>query len=300
MGARLDPKTANILYHDAAAGSYDGKWAISFDERSLSYVRDRAERMLPRRRYGRVLEMGSGTGFFLLNLWQAGYVEEAHATDISPRMLEVCAESARRIGCDLRAKVADAERLPYEDERFDLVVGHAFLHHIPEPRVALGEMRRVLKPGGALLIAGEPTRGGDAIAAVAKRVGLGAFGIADRLVGGLRRPPAPPPSTDAERHLRELEFAVDLHTFEPDEVAAWAREEGFGSVRIETEELVSSVFGWAVRTIESQARDGLLGARWAELAYRGWLGLYRFDEVLYRILPKRLFYNLLLYAERPA
>lgn len=299
MPTALDPKTANIRYHDAAAESYDGKWAISFDERSLAYVRERAERMLPRDRYGSVLEIGSGTGFFLLNLWQAGYVEEAHATDISPKMLQVCAESARRIGCDLRVRVADAERLPYDDGSFDLVTGHAFLHHIPDPAASLREMLRVVRPGGAVLIAGEPTRAGDRIAGVAKRVAHRGFALADRLVGGLRRPSDPPPSTDAERALRDLEFAVDLHTFEPAEVAAWARDAGFARVRTETEELVSGIFGWAVRTIESQARADLLGPRWAEFAYRTWLRLYRLDEVLYRVVPHRLFYNLLLYAERP-
>lgn len=299
MGTALDPKTANILYHDAAAASYDGKWAISFDERSLRYVRERAERMLPRTRYGSVLEVGSGTGFFLLNLWQSGYVEEAHATDISPRMLQVCAESARRIGCDLRVRVADAERLPYEDGAFDLVVGHAFLHHIPDPQESLAEMFRVLRPGGALFIAGEPTRAGDRIAGVAKLAADRAFRLADAVVGGLRRPPPAPPRTDEERALRDLEFAVDLHTFEPAEVAAWAADAGFRGVRTETEELVSGIFGWSVRTIESQAREGLFGVRWAEFAYRTWLGLYRLDQSLYRLLPKRLFYNLLLYAERP-
>ena len=297
--ARVDPKTANILYHDAAAASYDGKWAISFDERSVRYVRERAERMLPRRRYGRVLEIGSGTGFFLLNLWKAGYVEEAHATDISPGMLSVCAESARRIGCDLRTQTADAEGLPYGDGEFDLVVGHAFLHHLPDPKGAIAEMHRVLRPGGALFIAGEPTWMGDRIAGGAKRLADRAFGVADRLVGGLRKPPAPAPTSEDERVLRDLEFAVDLHTFEPDDVALWALEAGFVRTRTETEELVSSLFGWAVRTMEAQARPGLFGPRWGTFAYRTWLGLYRLDEVLYRALPKRLFYNLLLYAERP-
>lgn len=295
---RLDPKTANILYHDAAAASYDGKWAIAYDERSRTYVRERALRMLPDRRYQRVLEVGTGTGFFILNLWLTGFVAEAHATDISPGMLAVCAESARRIGCDLRVRTGDAERLPYADEQFDLVVGHAVLHHLPDPRASLRELSRVLRPGGTLFIAGEPTREGDRIAGVAKRAARRGFLLADRVVGGLRRTPQPPKGPE-ERTLRELEFAVDLHTFEPEEVARWAREAGFRGVRLETEELVSSIFGWAVRTVEALARPDLLGLRWAEFAYRGWRTLYRIDEILALVVPKRYFYNLLLVGRRP-
>jgi len=67
---RRDPKRANLLYHDVAAPGYDRKWAISFDDRGTGYMRQRARRMLPRHRYGRVLEMGAGTGFMLLNLWR--------------------------------------------------------------------------------------------------------------------------------------------------------------------------------------------------------------------------------------
>lgn len=297
MGTALDPKTANILYHDAAAACYDDKWAVSFDERSRAYVRERAERMLPRRRYGRVLEVGSGTGFFLLNLWQCGWVEEAHATDISTGMLRACAEHARRIGCDLRVREADAERLPYGDGEFDLVVCHAVLHHLPDPAEGLREMARVLRPGGSVLVAGEPTRGGDRIAGVAKRLAYEGFRLADRLVGGLAAPNGEP-STERERVLRDLEFAVDLHTFDPEDVAAWAREAGFRGIRIETEELLASVFGWTVRTLEAMARPGLLGPRWARLAYGGWRALSRLDRGLASVLPPGLFYNLLLSGER--
>src|SRR5207249_8069394 len=129
----LDPKAANLRYHDAAAAGYDAKWSISFDDRCIDYVRERAARMLPGRRYGRVLEVGAGTGFFLLNLWQAGFVGEAHACDISPGMLAVCAENARRLGCHVELRTGDAERLPYGEGEFDLVVGHAFLHHLRDP-----------------------------------------------------------------------------------------------------------------------------------------------------------------------
>ncbi|HEX2030538.1 MAG TPA: class I SAM-dependent methyltransferase [Actinomycetota bacterium] len=297
----LDPKEANARYHDAAAASYDAKWAISLDEPSRSYVARRAGRMLPAGHYGRVLEVGCGTGFWILNLWQSGYVGRAHATDISEGMLAACATNAEGIGCPIALRPADAERLPYEDGSFDLVTGHAFLHHLPEPRAALREIHRVLAPGGAMLIAGEPTRAGDRLAGVAKRSVLAAFRAASALpaVRALGRPPPPAPATDDERILRDLEFAVDLHTFEPAEVAAWARAEGFTGVRVETEELLSSLAGWAVRTFEAQVRPGLLGPRWGRFAYRTYLALYRIDEALYRAVPRRLFYNLLLYGERP-
>jgi ubiquinone/menaquinone biosynthesis C-methylase UbiE len=298
--AALDPKTANVLYHDAAAESYDAKWAISFDPPAQAYVRERAERMLPKSRYGRVLEPGAGTGFFLLNLWQTGFVEEAHATDISEGMLAACRSNAERLGCSVETRAGDAEQLPYPDGTFDLVTGHAFLHHLPDPPAALAEMYRVLRPGGTLFIAGEPTLWGDRLADVAKWAARASFHLADRLPGvRIRRDEAPPPSSDADRALQDLQFDVDLHTFDPRAVEGWLREAGFRGVRSETEELIASLFGWTVRTIEAEARPGALGPRWARFAYRGWRTLYRIDDALRGVIPSRFFYNLLLVAEKP-
>jgi ubiquinone/menaquinone biosynthesis C-methylase UbiE len=259
--------------------------------------------MLPKARYARVLEIGTGTGFFILNLWQAGFVGEPHACDISPGMLAVCAENARRIGCDIRLRTADAEGLPHEDGSFDLVVGHALLHHLPEPETALREVRRVLAPGGEVLIAGEPTPIGDRLAGsarwVARRGVRAAAAVAPRL--RKRRPPGPATvtATAEDRILRELEFQVDLHTFAPGELAAMARRAGFDGVRVETEELLSSLFGWAVRTVEADAPPGLLGRPWAWWAYRWYLRLYAVDRALLNpALPKSLFHNALLYGEK--
>jgi ubiquinone/menaquinone biosynthesis C-methylase UbiE len=296
---RLDPKAANLRYHDAAAASYDDKWSISFDARAVRYVRERAERMLPARTYGRVLEVGAGTGFFLLNLWQAGYAVDLHATDISEGMLEVCRTNAARLGATVDTRRADAEHLPYEDDAFDLVVGHAFLHHIPEPDVAFREIARVLRPGGAVFIAGEPTRWGHRLAEVAKIASRSAWRTTALVPGvNIRRPRDPSPSKD-DRIIRDLEFEVDLHTFDPGHVRRSAGEAGLTDIRIETEELLASLFGWTVRTLEAEARPGLFGRRWARAAFLGWRGLLLVDRGLARVLPRRLFYNLLLVARKP-
>jgi ubiquinone/menaquinone biosynthesis C-methylase UbiE len=298
----IDPKTANILYHDAAARSYDAKWAIAFDERCIRYVRERAERMLPTRSYHRALDVGCGTGFFILNLWLAGFVREPHACDISPGMLAACAESARTVGCDLSLRTADAERLPYDDESFDLVVGHAFLHHLPEPEAALREMHRVLTPGGELLVAGEPTPTGDRLARGIGRLTWNTWRAAARYVPVLRKPEPlfEDALTEEQRLLRDLEWAVDLHTFEPMVLERMVRWAGFEDVRVETEELASSLAGWAVRTVEAEAPPGLLGIRWANFAYGTYLVLSRLDrQVLYPVLPREWFYNVLVYGRKP-
>ena len=65
----------------------------------------------------------------------------------------------------------DAERLPFADGSFDLVFGHAVLHHIPDLERAFSELHRVLRPGGAIAFCGEPSRHGDRLAALPKRTG---------------------------------------------------------------------------------------------------------------------------------
>ena len=301
----LDVKGKQRAYHDWEAGTYERKFAISYDQRCIDYARDRLRKVVgPEERFTRVLELGAGTGFLTINLALAGCLDgaELHVTDISGGMLDVCVANAAANGVEVRPRVGDAEALPYADRSFDLVIGHAVLHHLPDPEAALTEAYRVLAPGGTLVIAGEPTRLGDRIAGVFKRAARNGF-LAVTAVPALRhvrRPEVGDESGGArDAALAALEHEVDLHTFEPDEVAALARRVGFSPVQVVTEELLANWVGWIARTVEGSVRPGVLGARWAHAAYGAWRGLSRVDTALERFVPARVFYNLILHGRRP-
>jgi ubiquinone/menaquinone biosynthesis C-methylase UbiE len=290
--AWTDPKLANVLYHDWEAGTYDEKWSISFDERCIDYARDRFAHVAGRASwpYRKSLELGCGTGFFTLNLKLAGVLEEGHVTDLSPGMVEVAQRNARSLGFEVEGRVADAETLPYDDDSFDLVIGHAVLHHIPDVELSLREVLRVLKPGGRFVFAGEPTRHGDVIARRLSRVTWWATTRATRLkpLSGWRRPQE---ELDESSRAAALEAVVDLHTFPPAELEAMARRAGASDVRVTTNELTAAWFGWPVRTFECAVPRGKLGFRWANFALTGWQRLSAVDRVLERVVPKGLFYN---------
>jgi ubiquinone/menaquinone biosynthesis C-methylase UbiE len=298
--ARHDPKRANILYHDWEAEQYDEKWSISYDERCIRYARERFEKVAGTAGwpYRKALELGCGTGFFLLNLRQAGVLDEGHATDISPGMVEVARRNARGLGFEVEGRVADAECIPYGDGEFDLVVGHAVLHHIPDVPLALREVLRVLRPGGRFVFAGEPTRYGDMVARRLSRFTWWATTNVTRL-GPLRDWRRPQAELDESSHAAALEAVVDLHTFAPAELHRLAVAAGAVDVRVRTEELLGSWFGWPVRTFECAVPKGKLGWRWAMFAYRTWLALSAVDERLARVVPPGLFYNALVTGVKP-
>ena len=298
----MDVKQQQVAYHDWESAHYDDKWSISFDQRCISYAEGRFRRAVPQGgHFGKVLEVGCGTGFFLLNLAQAGFIGEAHCTDISSGMIAQCVDNGRHLGIDVRGRVADAEKLPYPDATFDLVLGHAVIHHLPNLEVAFSEFRRVLKPGGRLVIAGEPTRLGDRVATRVKQAARIGVKVA-ALVFGAERILADHGShlPEHDRAAAGLESSVDLHIFTPDELASLATGAGFRNVRTVTEELTANWFGWATRTVEAMLKPGILPERYPWVAYRTWLTLFSFDEtVARRFVPKDLFYNCILSATKP-
>ncbi len=168
-----DIRDVNTRYHDVAAASYDSKWGIDFGPIGQAQVLGKVRKLLGLemldRGYERSLEIGAGTGYFSLNLLQAGVVREATCTDISPGMLRTLSANAERLGLPVKTARADAESLPFADQSFDLVLGHAVLHHLPDLERAFAEFDRVLRPGGRIAFAGEPSRVGDRIASIPKR-----------------------------------------------------------------------------------------------------------------------------------
>jgi ubiquinone/menaquinone biosynthesis C-methylase UbiE len=291
----------NRRYHDAAAGEYDSKWGIDFGPVGRDQTRQKLTKALgdwPEPAFPRALEIGSGTGYFSLNLMQEGAIDRLVATDISAGMLETLASTADRLGLAARTETvrADAERLPFDDGSFDLVLGHAVLHHIPDLAGAFSEFARVLRPGGAVVFCGEPSRNGDRLAAVPKRAGTIFAPVWRRLVGA----DAAGPNGDHAHHAEHaLESEVDVHAFAPDELEAMLGEVGFGQVRVRGEELLANVYGWWLRSLESSAVPEQVPVRWRRFAFRSYLALQRVDvAALEPRLPPSLFYNLVLSARR--
>ncbi len=94
----------------------------------------------------RLLEVGCGMGTDLLQFARGG----AHVTgvDLVPRSLEITRHRFQIYGERGDFLVADAERLPFADDSFDVVYSNGVLHHTPGTDCAVGEIHRVLRRGG--------------------------------------------------------------------------------------------------------------------------------------------------------
>jgi ubiquinone/menaquinone biosynthesis C-methylase UbiE len=291
-------RDANTRYHDVAAQEYDFKWGIDFGVIGRRQVTAKLCKALGRApgHWRRSLEVGAGTGYFSLNMLRAGLIERATCSDISPGMLSALRANAQRLGLEVETVRVDAERLPFANDSFDLVFGHAVLHHIPDLERAFSEFERVLAPGGTLLFAGEPSRYGDLLASVPKRTANALAPLWRRAIGARATACGHAEGSDAA-----LEGFVDVHAFAPAELRRAARAAGLERVRVSGEELLASWFGWANRTLEASADPDHVPWAWRQYAYHGYLLLQKLDRALLEAaLPAAVFYNLMLSARKPA
>jgi ubiquinone/menaquinone biosynthesis C-methylase UbiE len=292
-------KDVNTRYHDAAAEEYDAKWGIDFGATGQEQVRQKLVKALGGREesFGAGLEIGSGTGYFSLNLLQRGTIESLTATDISAGMLKRLANTAEGLGLEVDTVRTEAEELPFEDESFDLVFGHAVLHHIPDLDRAFAEFRRVLRPGGAIAFCGEPSRYGDRLAELPKRAGLLVAPTWRRVVKA--QPRAVAEAAQSEGH--SLEGEVDVHAFAPADLRRLLSQAGFEDRHVGGEELLANAWGWGLRTVESSAEPDSVSWGWRRFAFNSYLALQKVDtRLLEPHLPAELFYNLVVSARKPA
>ena len=99
----------------------------------------------------KILEIGVGQGTDLMQFAKAG--ADCHGIDITHNHLSLTQMNFDVHGKTVDLREADATAIPFPDDYFDCVYSFGVVHHIPEIEQVLGEARRVLKPGGKLMLA---------------------------------------------------------------------------------------------------------------------------------------------------
>jgi ubiquinone/menaquinone biosynthesis C-methylase UbiE len=132
---------------------YDAIFAKGYDALLAAAERDglgaRRETLVAQAS-GRVIEIGAGTGLNIEHY--PSTLEKLVLTEPSKPMAAKLRDRAAASSIDCDVVIAPAEELPFADDSFDTAVGTLVLCTVPDPEAALAELRRVLVPGGQLLL----------------------------------------------------------------------------------------------------------------------------------------------------
>lgn len=155
--------TSHSATKAAARRQFDG-WARSYDRSILNRLlfgpsyEIVLEELVAWRGNGRtpfsVLDVGCGTGSLAALLAASSLPARVIGLDYAAVMCVIATEKARLLGITDRARFlnADSEHLPFADESFDAVTCGNSFHHYPEQQRVVCEFRRVLRPGGRLVL----------------------------------------------------------------------------------------------------------------------------------------------------
>ncbi|WP_333457290.1 methyltransferase domain-containing protein [Microcoleus sp. Pol10D4] len=104
--------------------------------------------------FGNVLDAGTGTARIPIAISQLRRAWKLTCIDLSPNMLKVGAQNVEKAGVrsQINLELIDAKAMPYPDSYFDMVISNSIIHHLPDPLPFLQEVKRVLKPQGAIFL----------------------------------------------------------------------------------------------------------------------------------------------------
>jgi SAM-dependent methyltransferase len=188
----------------------------------------------------RVLDVAAGTGNAAIPAAARG--ARVTASDLTPELLEAGRRRAEGAGVELEWVEADAERLPFEDGSFDVVISSIGVMFAPHHQDAADELVRVCRPGGTIgLLSWTPE---------------GMLGALFRMMRPFAPPPPPgaqpPPLWGSEDHLAGLFGGrVDFHTLERGhlEITAFTRARDYG-------EHFKSYYGPTIAARANAEREG--------------------------------------------
>ena len=147
---------ANELYHDLQAGEFDRVHRRRHEIERVFWRRDVAPR-LARIGSGFGVDLCTGTGFVPgVLLAELGASVRILCGDVSAQALERTRERLSPFAAQLSFHAGDAAAIPIADASAGWVTLNAGLHHVPQPAAVLGEIARVLKPGGLFCLGHEP------------------------------------------------------------------------------------------------------------------------------------------------
>lgn len=140
--------------HDTKIVDQFTRWAQPFADLSVHSDADGMTRTLAAAAITpdmAVLDVACGPG--IVACAAASLARHITGIDLTPAMIDQARERQRNAGLDnITWQVGDATRLPFEDNRFDVVLTRYSFHHIPDPSAALQEMARVCRPGGRVVV----------------------------------------------------------------------------------------------------------------------------------------------------
>ena len=264
----MDDVELNKVFHDHECAYYDERFGIVHDAESAQRAQTEVEELLgaPIGAGDVVLDVGCGTGWFAAGLQRARPDVTVIGLDLSAGMLgKASAAGAARL------VQGDGTRLPFADHEIDLVVGRGVLHHLPDPLDALIEWRRVVRPGGAVVLSSEPTPIVETHGSWLLKGLLALPGLR----GGL-------PPDDEFWELAAM--AANLHTFTQPELERLCVAAGFRQVRLETSGFAETLIMTASYASHGHAPELASRIPWRGLTQWGAVA----DGVVWdRILPAR-------------